>query len=132
VGVLHYGFAINDCRFARELGSSADNAGIAVTPITSVAAEQMRLAALNHHMRAVAIMLDFVNPVLPLWRLIDWRSKLWLDEPETRRHSIYLASSLFHFALILFEDGPSSLQIVGKPYPRSGELGEMIPCLSRC
>jgi hypothetical protein len=26
--------------------------------------------------------LDFVNPVVPLWRLIDQRGKLWLDESE--------------------------------------------------
>jgi hypothetical protein len=30
----------------------------------------------------VAIVLDFVNPVLSLWRLIDQGRKLWLDESE--------------------------------------------------
>src|SRR5262245_13409044 len=44
--------------------------------------EGVCLAALDHELRAVAIMLDFMNPVLPLRRLINWRSKLWLDEPE--------------------------------------------------
>src|SRR5262245_37831790 len=82
MAILHDGFSINDCRFAAELGSGTDNAGIPVTPIMSIAAEHTRLAALNHHLRAVAIVLDFVNPVLPLWRLFDWRSKLWLDESE--------------------------------------------------
>jgi hypothetical protein len=31
----------------------------------------------------VAIVLDFVNPVLSLWRLIDQGRKLWLDESES-------------------------------------------------
>ena len=65
-----------------ELGSGADDRGIAVAPIVSIAAKDARLAALNHHLRAVAIVFDFVNPVLPLWRLIDRGSKLWLDKPE--------------------------------------------------
>src|SRR5262245_51675677 len=82
MAILHYGFAINDCRFAAEVGSGANNRGIAGTPIMSIAAEHTRLTALNHQLRAVAIVLDFVNPVLPLWRLIDRGSKLWLDEPE--------------------------------------------------
>jgi hypothetical protein len=34
--------------------------------------------------RAVTIVLDFVNPVLALWRLIDRRSKLGLNaEPAS-------------------------------------------------
>jgi len=56
MAVLHYGFTINDCRSAGEVGSGADNAGIAVAPI--IAAEHTRLAALNHHLGAVAIVLD--------------------------------------------------------------------------
>ena len=56
--------------------------GIAVAPIMSIAGEDTRLAALNHHLRAVAIVFDFVNPVLALGRLIDRGSKLWLDESE--------------------------------------------------
>ena len=28
------------------------------------------------------IVFDFMNPVLPLWRLFDRGSKLWFDEPE--------------------------------------------------
>ena len=48
----------------------------------SVATKDTHLAALNHYLRAVAIVLDFVNPVLPLWRLIDRGSKLRLDESE--------------------------------------------------
>src|SRR5262245_39510087 len=88
MAILHYGFTINDCRFALKLGSGADNAGIAVAPIIAIA----RSIALNHHLRAVAIMLDFVNPVLPTWRLIDWRSELWLDEPESGSYHQPVAS----------------------------------------
>jgi hypothetical protein len=82
MGILHYRFAIDDCRLAAEFGSGANDNGIAVAPIMSVAAEHTRFAALDHHLRAVAIVLDFVNPVLPVWGLFYWRSKLWLDEPE--------------------------------------------------
>src|SRR5262249_40819234 len=82
MAILHDGFAINDRRFALEVGSGADDRGIAVAPIISISAEHTRLTALNQQLEAVAIMLDFVNPVLPLWRLIDGRSKLWLGEPE--------------------------------------------------
>src|SRR5262245_32983332 len=81
MAILHYGFAINDRRFALEVGSGADDRGIAVAPIISIRLNT-RLTALNQQLEAVAIMLDLVNPVLPLWRLIDGRSKLWLDEPE--------------------------------------------------
>ena len=47
----------------------------------------MDLAALNHYLRAVAIVFDFMNPVLPFWRLIDRGSKLRLDEPESCRYA---------------------------------------------
>jgi hypothetical protein len=40
-----------------------------------------RLAALKHHLAAIAIVLDFVNPMLPLWRLFDRGCK------RTARHS---------------------------------------------
>ena len=36
----------------------------------SIAAKDTHLPAINHHLRAVAIVFDFVNPVLPLWRLL--------------------------------------------------------------
>jgi hypothetical protein len=37
----------------------------------SIPAKDTRLATINYHLRAVAIVFDFVNPVLPLWQLID-------------------------------------------------------------
>ena len=40
-------------------GSSADDAGIAVAPIMSIPAKDTHLPALNHHLRAVAIVFDF-------------------------------------------------------------------------
>jgi hypothetical protein len=48
----------------------------------SVPAKDTHLVAFNHHLRAVAIVFDFVNPVLPFGRLIDGGGKLRLDEPE--------------------------------------------------
>jgi hypothetical protein len=40
------------------------------------------LPALNQHLAAIAIVFDFMNPVLPLGRVIDRGSKLGLDESE--------------------------------------------------
>jgi hypothetical protein len=82
IAILNYGFAIYDCRFAAKAASSADDGGIVVAPLISVAAEHTGFAALDNYLRAVAIMFDFMNPVPALWWLIDWRSKLWLDESE--------------------------------------------------
>jgi hypothetical protein len=50
---------INNCALAAEIYSGADDTGIAVAPIISVASEK------------VAIVIDFVNPVPAIWRLID-------------------------------------------------------------
>src|SRR5262245_26087414 len=58
MAILHYGFTVNDCRFALKLGSGADNAGIAVAPIISISAKHTRLPALNKQLGAVAIMLE--------------------------------------------------------------------------
>ena len=87
VAVLDNGLTINDCRLAAEMSSSADDRGIAVAPIISIAGEDTRLASLKQHLRAVAIVFDFVNPMLALWRLIDRGSKLGLDEPEPCRYA---------------------------------------------
>src|SRR6478672_4693055 len=87
VAVLDNGLTINDCRLAAEVGSGADDRWITVAPIISIAREDTRLSSLKHHLGAIAIVFDFVNPVLALWRLIDRGSKLWLDEPEPcRKH----------------------------------------------
>jgi hypothetical protein len=42
----------------------------------SVAGEYARLPSLKQHLAAIAVVFDFVNPVLALWRLIDRGSKL--------------------------------------------------------
>ena len=80
--VLDNGLTINDRGFAAKVGSGTNDRGITVAPIMSVPAKDTHLAALNHHLSAVAIVFDFVNPMLALWRLIDRGSKLWLDEPK--------------------------------------------------
>src|SRR6476659_8086302 len=102
VFVLDVGLSINDCRFAAETSSSTNDAGITVAPIMSIPAKDTRLAALNHHLRAVAIMFDFVNPVLALRRLIDRGSNLRLDKPEPTRytkHGAALSGFLFRLRL---------------------------------
>ena len=65
------GLTINDCRLAGELGGGSNDRGISVAPIMSVAAKDTHLAALNHYLRAISIGFDFMNPMLPFWRLID-------------------------------------------------------------
>ncbi len=82
VAVLDNGLTIDDCRLAFEARGSADDRGITVAPIKSIAGEDPRSPALNQHLAAIAVVFDFVNPVLPLRRLIDGGSELGLDEPE--------------------------------------------------
>ena len=53
-----------------------------VSPIVSIAREDAPLFLLKQHLAAIAIVFDFMNPVLPLWRLVDRGSELGLDEPE--------------------------------------------------
>ena len=61
--------------------------------------------------------------MLPLWRLIDWRSKLWFDEPEFGRY--HLAGSLLRLGLVnLIEEVVTSLQVVGQPNPSSSSLAK--------
>ena len=71
MAVLDNGLAINDCRLAAEVGGGTDDRGIAVTPIISVASEDTGFSSLNQHLGAIAIVFDFMNPVLPLWRLFN-------------------------------------------------------------
>ena len=82
IAILDYSLTINDCRLAGKTSGSANDARIAVAPIMFIPSKDTHLAALNHHLRAVAIVFDFVNPVLALWRLIDRGSKLGLEESE--------------------------------------------------
>ena len=60
----------------------------------SIPAKHTHLAALNHYLRAVAIVFDFVNPVLAFGRLIDRRSKLRLDESEAGCYAKHYAARL--------------------------------------
>jgi hypothetical protein len=41
------------------------------------------LPLLKQHLAAIAVIFDFVNPVIPLWGLLDERRELWLDETES-------------------------------------------------
>ena len=53
-----------------------------VAPVVSVASEYAGLPTLNQDLGAIAVIFDFVNPVLAFGRLIDRRSKLGLNELE--------------------------------------------------
>ena len=95
MAVLDNGLTINDCRLAAEVGSGTDDRGITVTPIISIASEDTGFSSLNQHLGAIAIVFDFVNPVLALWWLINQGGKLGLDEPEPcRKHYFVLFGSL--------------------------------------
>jgi hypothetical protein len=65
----------------------SDDARITVAPIISIPAKDTQLAAINHHLRAVAIVSDFVNPVLALWRLFN------RDDPSSS--SVFISPSVF-------------------------------------
>ena len=48
-------------------------------------------------MASIAVVFEFVNPVIPLWRLIDRGSKLGFDEPKACgyvRHGDFVAAEL--------------------------------------
>ena len=77
-----------------EVGSGADDRGIAVGPIMPVTREHTRLAALKQHLAPITVVLDFVNPVLALWRLIDRGGKLRLDEAKPRGYVIHRVGPL--------------------------------------
>jgi hypothetical protein len=61
----------------------------------AIAREDSRLTVLDHHERAIAIVLDFMNPVLALRRLIDQGRKLWLDESEPCEQCGYAGHTSF-------------------------------------
>jgi hypothetical protein len=65
---------------AAKLASGMDNRRIAVAPIVSVAGQHPHLSSLKQHLAAIAIVFDFMNPVLAVWRLIGRRSKLRRDK----------------------------------------------------
>ena len=98
----------------------------------SIPAKNMHLAALNHHLRAVPIVFDFVNPVLPLWRLIDRGSKLWLDESEPRvykRHGHWtLPSKIDSKARSLSQGGSYPHK---RKKPGRGEGAGLVLCIVR-
>ena len=70
-----------DTKPGAEVAAFAEHiSGAACWPASSV--RDTHLPSLNHHLRTVAVVFNFVNPVLALWRLIDRGSKLRLDKPE--------------------------------------------------
>ena len=103
MAVLDNGLTINDCRLAAEVGSGTDDRWITVAPIISIAGEDTGLSSLNQHLAAIAIVFDFVNPVLALWWLIDQGSKLGLDEPEPCRYAKHEA---LYWLDVLQEEAP--------------------------
>ena len=90
-----HGFAIDNCRLAGEVGSGADDRGIPAGPIVSFAGQNTRLSPLKQHLAAIAIVLDFVNSVLALWRLIDRGSELRRNKAKGNAgHATNLARQL--------------------------------------
>ena len=71
--VLDHHLAIQHGGVAGQLATSLDNPAIGARPVIAVAGEGADLAAVNDHQGAIAIMLDFVNPVLSGgWFRRDW------------------------------------------------------------
>ena len=50
-------------------------------PVISIAGEYAGSPSLKQDLAAIAVVFQFVNPVFPLWRLVDRSSKLWFDKP---------------------------------------------------
>jgi hypothetical protein len=91
----------------------------------SIAGEDTGFSLLKQDLAAIAIVFDFMNPVLPLWRLIDRGHKLWLDEPEPcRKHlALYCLPSLIEEAPTVDARASSALPkedmvVAGKPSPQ--------------
>ena len=53
-----------------------------LAPIQSGTSQDASPAALKQHLGAIAVMLDYMNPVLALWRRIDRGSELGLNETK--------------------------------------------------
>ena len=70
------GLAIEDRCLATEVGSCVYDRGIALAPIVSIASENPRRSLLKQYLASIAVVFEFVNPVIPLWRPIDRGSKL--------------------------------------------------------
>ena len=91
------GLAIEDRCVATEVGSRVYDRGIALAPIVSIASENPRRSLLKQYLASIAVVFEFVNPVIPLWRLIDRGSKLGFDEPKAcgyGRHGDFVAAEL--------------------------------------
>ena len=80
--VLNDDFAIENSRAATRLGPGAHDRRIAVAPIKAVSRIGTRHSALDYRQRAVAIMLDFVNPIGASGRLVSRGQELWLDKTK--------------------------------------------------
>jgi hypothetical protein len=52
------------------------------------------LSLLKQHLAAIAIVFDFMNPVLPLWRLFNRGSKLWFDKSEAGGYAKHYSARL--------------------------------------
>jgi len=89
---LDDGFTVQDCSAAIELHSRADKGRIAVSPIVAIASQNAGFSALDQDLAAIAIVFDFMNPVLARWWLIDRGSKLGLNEPEATSYAKHEAA----------------------------------------
>src|SRR5689334_3332259 len=69
--ILDDNLAIKNGSTTRKCASLTDNAGIPLGPIEAVAGVSVRLAPFDYQERAVAVMLDLMNPVGALRRLFD-------------------------------------------------------------
>jgi hypothetical protein len=73
---------VDDRCLATDVGSRANDRRIVLAPIKSIAGKYAGSPPLKQDLAAIAVLFEFVNPVLPLWWLIDGESELRLDEPE--------------------------------------------------
>ena len=61
---------------------------MAIVGIAATAAARPVPTAVKHEHRAIAVMLDFMDPAIPLRKLIRKCWKLWLNEAKARTRDI--------------------------------------------
>jgi hypothetical protein len=69
----------------RSICTDQQKARIALAPIKAVPSVGACLSALDYQEGAIAVVLDVMDPLWTLRRLIDWGGKLRLDETEPLR-----------------------------------------------
>src|SRR5262249_1940135 len=78
--ILHNNLAIENCSLAGQLSSASNDARVTFAPIMTIATVGASSAARDYQYGPVAVMLDLMNPVSALGRLVGQAGKLRRDK----------------------------------------------------